>query len=304
MADDGHDGTLNQYPPETLGTSGPWLVRRLEEEGVELRDTCAFVASLSTLADYRSRVLADTAFRFGTHDDAYSYLAAALGTDFVCRAIHHGWVNGLRPHHDYWSRLAISDPNLFRAGESTTGRNLAWELVIAGIASTFVDGVELSEPDVVCRWRGRSVNLAAKVAYSANKLWKNVGKGVEQSTKRSGDLDLVFVNVIALLPAVEWFRESSYQAFSDPVRAVGWVKDRARDWCDKPELREMCERLEGEAPRPITIAFFMPLLVTVSGIPWPFFYTHTPLTTSGDDYEFVREFSKASARILREPLPA
>ena len=56
-------------------------------------------------------------------------------------------------------------------------------------------------------------------------------------------------------------------------------------------------QLRGSHPSIIGVAFFMPFLVDWRGNPMPFYYTHMPVTWSGEksvDFEFTKSFLQAS----------
>ncbi|MEM8605875.1 MAG: hypothetical protein AAGF92_02120 [Myxococcota bacterium] len=89
------------------------------------------------------------------------------------------------------------------------------------------------------------------------------------------------------MPIADLLTESINRQFANGLQVEAWAKDWASRWCEGQGLAATVRKIEARAERPITVAFFMPMLVSIQLCPVGFFYIHAPLTTDGLDFEFV-----------------
>ena len=287
------DDQLIDWGLGAIGTSVDWLRDHLQAMGVRVHSEARLAAGFAAVESFREIAHTHDVVRFENADLAHDFWSEAVGMDFLSKALHHAWDLGLRPAKPYWSSLASAEPNVFRPANSAQERNRVWELLVASICRTFCDDVTLEEPDVMCSYRGQSVAVALKVAYSERKLWTRTLDGFKQAFAREAEVDIVFVNVVGLMPNAELLRQSARKQFPDAKPAIEWAKRWASDWCSGSELIALHHKLQERASRPATIAFFMPIMMRVQGVFAPLFYVHCPATSEGPDLEFATEFLHA-----------
>ncbi len=123
---------------------------------------------------------------------------------------------------------------------------------------------------------------------------ENIEKGFRQA-RTTADAVLVFVDVVSIYPQVETLRWSHCRNFQDNDEAVDVLTSSVTRWCDRWPLADLARRLRAEATEPIGVAFFVPMLVHMTGAPRPLFYIHMPLKwgDSSPDYGFARAFLQA-----------
>lgn len=287
-------------PLESFGTSVEWLRGALTEAGVRLHPASALARALDDLGELRRKALEGALFSFKTTEEAYAFFANAEGADFLSKALHWGASSGLRLGARDWALLASGDPIVTKVGLHSTERNRTWELIIASLASTFAKDVVLEEPDVCCRFKGRTFAVSAKVAYSEKKLFSNVEEGFAQANGRADGI-LVFGNVVNLYPVVETLRWSRFRQFQHNDEAVSVMRDAFTRWCDRFELRATRDKLRERARQAVGVAFFVPMLIHMAGQPIPFHYTHLPVTWAGEkgvDYAFAKAFLESCNHVL------
>ena len=288
---------------DAIGTSCTWLQRRLEAEGVRVHPDSRLARGLEAVANLEDESRHPGRFRLDCADSAYAFWTQGVGIDFLAKALHRAWRLGLRPPASFWKSLASGEPNVFYAANSSTERNAVWELLAASLCTTFCDDVAFEEPDVTCTYRGKKVNVAIKVVYSERKLRERILEGFEQSTNHGSDIDIVFVNVVGLLPQVALLEQSTAEHFDSVTRAAEWALARAHEWSSGSDLNVIHRKLEERASRPVTVAYFMPMLLTIDDDPAPLFYVHCPLTTEGADYSFARELLRTCNNTLGYRVP-
>jgi hypothetical protein len=207
---------------DSIGSSCDWLKQRLPEEGVTVHPDSGLAKGFRAVSALHRAFLAGPVLKCSP-EELYSLWTHAVGIDFLSKAVHRASEAGLRPPKHLWKALASSDPNVFHGESSTKERNQVWELLIASLCVRFCDEVAFEEPDVVCDFGGLRVHVSMKVAYKEKKLWSNALKGFKQATNQAGDLDVVVVNVVALLPVHELLRESIARRFNDAAALESWV---------------------------------------------------------------------------------
>jgi hypothetical protein len=158
--------------------------------------------------------------------------------------------------------------------------------------ATFATNVRFDEPDILCTYGERPFAVAAKFIHSDRQIGKNIRKGRDQATGRSPA-----ANVVDLLPLDELYNRTVTEPPRSPIEVVDWLKDWAAGWCETPSLKALVDHLRKSKPLVIGVAFFMPFLINWHGNPMPSFYTHMPVTWSGDeaiDFQFTKSFLRAS----------
>ncbi|MDH3726456.1 MAG: hypothetical protein OER77_02910 [Myxococcales bacterium] len=273
---------------DSIGSSCDWLEQRLREEGVTVHSNSRLAEGFRAVSKLHVTFLSGPVLRCSPKE-LYSLWTPAVGIDFLSKGVHRAWEGGLRPPKHLWKALASGDPNVFAGAKSKQERNQVWELLVGCLGARFCEHVAFDEPDVVCDFKGSRVNVSMKVAYSDKNLWANALKGFKQAKTQSGDFDIVVVNVLELMPVHALLKDSIEQRFTDPAALECWVKTWATKWCEGRALAKLQADIERQIERPMTVAFFMPILVTFGEKPMPVgvFYVHAPLTTQGRDYEFV-----------------
>jgi hypothetical protein len=290
---------LRVHPVERIGASLVWFESQLASRQLTLHPGCALARGIGRLRDLRARELAGESTFFRSTDDAFDRAADAIGADFLTKALHWGVSRGLLIPDDRWKDLGGGEPVIIRQADSSRERNYTWETVIAAIAATHATSVVFAEPDVLCTFEGKRYAVAAKVAYSSNKVTDNVLKGFQQADGRA-DASLVFVNVANLYPQVDTLRWSRSRDFKTNDEAVEAMTASVTRWCANFPLESWAGRMRRSATRPIGVAFFVPMMLHMLGAPRPFFYSHMPLrwAAEGPDYRFVTAFLRACNDVL------
>ncbi len=292
---------------DNIGTSESWLRGELARRGVRVHGTSRLAIALDRVRELRERSLAGDTFRFTT-DEAYEFFADATGADFLSKSIRWAEECGFALPQERWDLLAKGDPILTKPGPDSTARNLTWESVIACLAATFSESVELREPpDVTCLYRNRTFSVSAKVAYRTANLFENIKKGFKQANG-TADATLVFVNAVALYPddtspQIPEFRLAHARGhrLADAGDLANKTRDAITRWCgSRFEWKGIARRLKEQASQPVGVAFFVPTFTPIDGHAIPNFYTHLPLTwaESGPDYEFTTSFLRACNEVL------
>lgn len=303
------DTGFGMRPLEAIGTSASWVRTSLERHGLSLHADSGLNKGLGALAQMRTTALAGNDFRFRDYAAAFRFFATAIGADFVTKALHSGWDSGLRLPAQRWKDLVSGDPIICVPGTHTQHRALVWELVIASIASQFATDVRLEEPDVVCKFAGRTYAIAAKIPVSKKKLFENVEAGFAQANAKA-DAALVFVDIVDIFPVELTFLWSVFRRFQSNTEGDAVMTDAVNRWCRQFELDATVSKLRSRTRQPVGVAFFVPLLLVCFGQPVPMLYTHLPISwkrDSGPDYEFVANFLRVTNDVLGftplEPAP-
>jgi len=236
-------------PLSQIGTSAAWLRERLSAESVAINPRSELASALDALTEMRRVALGDGIFRFPNPNgakDAYDFFSKAIGADFLSKALHWGSEAGFVITAEKWTHLISGDPILTRPGESSSERNWTWEVVLASLAATFAKNVHFGEPDVLCDFDGRTYAIAAKVAYSDNKLIANVRKGFKQADGKA-DASLVFVDVVRLYPVFDTFVWSFGKAFASNDDAVNQMMESVGRWCEQFSVHLLASNLKRQA---------------------------------------------------------
>ncbi len=304
----GPDPRTGMYtrPLERFASSCGWFRGQLLDNDVRLHDGSSLNRALAELEEFRRAVVQDDHFHSESTDAAYDRMSEIYGADFLTKAVHWGHAKGLRLPRDRWQMLAQSDPLLTRRTDvSERKRNQTWETVIGSIAATFAQDVTFAEPDVTCRFGGRTFAVAAKVAYSSANVVDNIEKGFKQARSKA-EAVLVFVDAVSIYPQVDTLRWSRSRNFHHNAEAVEVITASVLRWCDRWPLERLAAWLRTQATEPVGVAFFVPMLIHLDHAPRPFFYTHMPLmyAPGSPDYEFATAFLRACNVVADFEAPA
>ena len=236
----------------------------------------------------RLRDQAGQLVRFRSGAEAQSFYLRATGTDFLSKALHRGWECGLTGWDDRFKALGSGDPILTGPTETTsTQRDLSWELLLASLIASFATDVRPVEPpDIMCRYQGSEIGIAAKVLYSkaSAQALKHMSKGAEQLEKSDADHGFVVVNLVNVFPHAEMFENFRLGRFAngDEIRHVISV------WMDcllmGYDIDGLVRRLAAKRSSKLnSILFFVPTVLHVDGTDpplWPF-YRFQMITVDG-----------------------
>jgi hypothetical protein len=298
----GDTGGVITGPAELYGSSCGWFRDQLRGRAIKLHPSSKLEQALARMEDFRGTLTTSDQIKFSNNKEACEWCSAIFGIDVLTKAIHWGHYSGL-DLGPRWDHLGKGDPLLTRVtSETDKWRNETWEIVIASLAATFATDIRFTEPDVTCTFGGLRYGVAAKVAYSEASLYKRLKEGTEQLEKahQAGgrfDAGLIFVDVVALVPQEQMLLNSRTWRFEHAEIAASTVKTWASIWCDCIPLEKWAADLRGRTKLPVGIAFFMPFFFDMFGKPWPFLYTHLPLSWMGDagpDFAFAERFLEAS----------
>lgn len=289
---------IARWPNEALGSSIPWFQDQFRSKGIEIDGGSALSRALCRLSRLKHLLDTGEADHFNTIEAAVESFAEGDGADFLSKTLHRGHLAGLALDHERWRHLVCGNPIPTVAAPSSRERNLTWESVLACAMATFCKDVHFAEPDVVGEFQGREFGIAAKVAYSDKKLWRNVRKGANQADGLS-DAAVILVNVVNLLPLADVFRTTLTLPTASKVRdfVVAWA-DR---WCSQPEALSAASEWKETAKNPIGVAFFMPFVVESEKQPLSCYYVNMPVVwreEASPDFEFAREFLHACNSVL------
>ena len=290
---------LRVHPVEGMGASLEWFESQLASRQLTPHGGCALARGIARLRELRARELAGESSFFRSTDDAFDHAADAIGADFLTKALHAGVASGLAVPDARWKDLLAGEPVVIRPADSSRERNFTWETTIAAIAATHATSVTFDEPDVLCTFEGKRFAIAAKVAYSANKVTENVVKGFDQANGKA-DASLVFVNVAGLYPQVDTLRWSRSRNFTTNDEAVAAMTASVSRWSSTFALESWAARIRRSTTQPVGVAFFVPMMLHMFGAPRPFFYSHMPLrwADDGPDYRFVTSFLRTCNDVL------
>jgi hypothetical protein len=189
----------------------------------------------------------------------------------MTKAIHRAVVTGLDVPGRFWTALSDegADVLVTRKGRQSEPRDLVWELLLGALCHRVANEVRFEEPDVTCTLGGRRIAIAAKVAYSSRNIWSNpVDKGMLQAQGR-GDVGLVAVNMVSILPLRQWLVTCERRRFRPGVRVAQWASRKAHRWCEdagaENATTDIAHRLRtpDREPMPSGVVFFMPVIVAV-----------------------------------------
>jgi hypothetical protein len=297
VVEDNEDGDLIERPLDVIGTSLAWLDARLQQKGIVVPAGSELAQARARTESYRQGALAGRSFKFPSPEDAFDFVADAVGADFLSKALHLGANCGLTLTDEQWKFLVKGDPILTRAGPDSQWRNWTWELVIASLAASFATNVTFDEPDVLCDFGGKRFAIAAKMAYVEGSVAKAVRKGFKQADGK-GDATLVMVNAAGIYPARSTF---GVHDFPDGKAGVRLMKPAVDRWALSFGFEGLNRSLLQKSSVPIGVAFFVPMFLKVGGVPAPFLCTQMPVCWDGDngpDYAFATEFLHACQSVL------
>jgi hypothetical protein len=291
-------GPLVKWPDGTMAASVEWLRKQLQTLGIAVHPNCGLAWSLRRLDVLQGMLATHANIPFGGRDEFVNFFIEGDGADFLSKTLHRGTLAGLALDRGRWRQLVCGNPIPTMKATQSNERDHVWETVLAAVMATFCQNVQFAEPDVTGDFDGRRFGVAAKVAYSNEKLWPNVEKGAAQGDGLSS-ASVVFVNVVNLLPVAEVYEAT--RAFSTNQEVSDFVKSWADGWCQQAQARAFAAEWSRKAKNPVGVAFFMPLLVHAVIQPVPCYYVSMPLVWSEDpspDYEFARAFLQSCNTIL------
>jgi hypothetical protein len=272
-------------PIEVLGSCVPWFEGFLRRNGRSVPPGSALALALSRLADLRAR--AAEPLTFPSASEALRYFQDAHGADFVTKLLHMGVSAGLEIPPNRLAEVLKGDPILTRPGASSLERNRTLEVLLACAVATFTELVRFEEPDVVCKFDSQDFFIPVKVVYSEAKLFQRIKEGVDQAAARPHG-GVVVVDVVSLLPTQRLFDLTAATTFSSPSDAGSWLREWSRVWHEQLPLNEWSAAIRRRTTKPIGVAFFLPLVVMVQGLPRTCWLLDMPLrSTKGPDYDFT-----------------
>lgn len=272
-------------PIEVLGSCVPWFETFLRRNGRNVPPGSALAVALSKLADLRAR--AAEPLTFPSSVEALRYFQDAHGADFVTKLLHMGTSAGLEIPPARLAEVLKGDPILTRPGASSLERNRTLEVLLACAAATFSEQVRFEEPDVVCTFGSQDFFIPIKVVYSEAKLFQRIKDGVDQAAARPHG-GVVVIDVVSILPTQRLFDLTAATDFSSLSDAGNWLREWSRVWHEQLPLNDWSAAIRRRTNKPIGVAFFLPLVVMVHGLPRTCWLLDMPLrSTNGPDYDFT-----------------
>lgn len=239
------------------------------------------------------------------------FLVEAMSADVLSHVLRHA--RDLPVGFDnHWTLLTKGDVLPTHEGGNTTARNMVWELFIGALVTQFATDVQASDPDVTCRFMGRTFGLACKCLYTNEPVAQveRIVEGAKQLEGANVDDGMIVVNVVNLLPHDAFFYNYARWGYADDP--VGFLDRYVQDEIIKklPLKRLDCRLSDGVAgPRTKTrglLFFASALLATPSAGPAlampivPYYFRRV-----GDETErrFLLSLGNALNRSLAEPPP-
>lgn len=265
---------MTAFSLRTLNEHVDWFRRYLAARSVVPATGSAFAKALGR-AERLAQMTRDVPSTTLPDDKFVRLVRDAMGTDYMIQTFRHAerWLDALDP-----SDLTVfrgPDVNLLRDGLQSKDRDVAWELLVGAIASSFAKQVELEEPDVRCRFENARWGLAAKLLYSTNRQQhiKRIVEGAKQIEDADVDLGLVVVNGSNLLNHDEFFSElrpTITTSFDDPRVPTALLTDAAKGFFARIDSGSLLRRLtqdgNGEARlKTRGILFFLQAVTRVKG---------------------------------------
>lgn len=260
--------------PETLvtelgrpGSSAKWLRETLGRLEVGLRQESALGVALAQLEKTACAYRAEATLSFPSPAAAQEFYLQMTGADFLSKALHWGQASGLRGFDDHFNYLSSGDPVLTSPnGVPSLARNKTWELLLASVVATFAEDVRPGEPDVLCRFHGRTIGLAAKVLYSSNpaKLLDRLKEGTTQLENSDAETGFVAVNLVEQFPHGRMFNNFVNGRFNTGEKVCDLIGNWVTTFIDLDRVQQWARRLRGNK-KILSVLFFVPTVVHMHG---------------------------------------
>lgn len=283
----------------------PWFRERLAELGLSPHPTCLLEQSLRAV---EAEAIATGKSPKLTYQECAENRLRVFGTDFLTKALDQADTTGWSAWRSRAELLLRCDPNPFFPATQSSGnqsRDMAWEMVIAAVCSTFCSDVRFEEPDVVATYNGRRVGIAAKCLYSKNvsKLHKRVKEGADQGQTQADaaatDLTVVFVNLTSMWPhalLLRGFVES--RTFEADAIKNALAEHSDAQFAGRDEKRMLADYAARGSLESVLLC--IPTLAPVeTDFLFPFFYSGLLAERANPLTDFASAFHRATQKVLK-----
>jgi hypothetical protein len=249
---------------DLLGASMAWFRDGLKSRGLNLNPGSELGKALSLLEEVRMKARGGEMARHTRPEAAQALHLKASGADFLTKALHRGSAFGLEGFDSHWKGLCSGDPVLTGPSATSTARNKSWELLLASLVAPFGSQISNDEPDVVFRFNGRSVGLAAKVLYSSepNQHLERIAEGARQIDCSNVDEGFVVANLVEQFPHAEMFRNLVDSNVTTAAQAQHILNQWMWSFTAQYDLKAWGRRLKDKS-KVLSVLFFLPTLLHV-----------------------------------------